>query len=405
MKNKKVLIKKVLWRRKRLLFEMAFYLFFIYQIVLSTQFGIYVLPESMRFIVFGLDIILLVSALVIDEAFKRTDFFVYLLLVAAFCAMILGSGDIRREILFALLLATSRYVDFDDFFPKLFYLLLISVTTIVLLDYIGAFKGISGYMYAGYRADGKIRLYNGFIFVTYVANYYFSLVLLWCFKEREKAFSPVKWAGMMILNYAIFYISDTRAVFIECMMVLCAFAIIRVSRHIRERKKIFGGKLWIFVYPMCAAVSIILSMNYDSQVAWQNQLNKVLSNRLDLSRRAIEEFGISFLGKRMNWRTSGFYGTSDYMYVDCSYMNMLIHYGIIALVLILLIMSIILYYAVCSNNLMLLLILAAIALHSCTDPQLFDLVYTPFLLMVGEAIRYIRNRRNQMNKRIVRLSY
>ena len=85
-----------------------------------------------------------------------------------------------------------------------------------------------------------------------------------------------------------------------------------------------------------------------------------------------------------------------YNYVDCAYLNILINYGVIVL-LILCIGFMFIGKGVKEKNTCIVIIFLAI--HSITDPQLIELMYNPFLLLLGEFLRY-RIKINKKRKRI-----
>ena len=75
----------------------------------------------------------------------------------------------------------------------------------------------------------------------------------------------------------------------------------------------------------------------------------------------------------------------EYFYVDSSYVNIALTYGMVALIFIVLCFAILNYKAFKKGNYKLCIIFAFLALHSFTDPQLLELKYNPFLIILLAA--------------------
>ena len=94
-------------------------------------------------------------------------------------------------------------------------------------------------------------------------------------------------------------------------------------------------------------------------------------------------YGVDIFGQRIDWElqqraTSVF---DNYLYVDSSFVNILLHYGIVLLVLIWLS-----YYLLIKAgyfNTIEMLIFIVLIIHSMFDPQFFELMYNPLLLLIG----------------------
>lgn len=95
-----------------------------------------------------------------------------------------------------------------------------------------------------------------------------------------------------------YYVSDSRTA------VLCAgFAIILCCLLAAVRPSV--RKPDLVTLPVCAlvlavfAAIVIISLHYDKNILWMKQLNRLFSTRLVLSQRALEQFGISPMGSKV----------------------------------------------------------------------------------------------------------
>ena len=78
-----------------------------------------------------------------------------------------------------------------------------------------------------------------------------------------------------------------------------------------------------------------------------------------------------------------------YNYVDCSYLQILLEYGIVFLLICVLMYSYILYKAYQENNIYLCCCIIIILVFSITEPRLLNLMYNPFPLL---AVSYLRSK-------------
>jgi hypothetical protein len=131
-----------------------------------------------------------------------------------------------------------------------------------------------------------------------------------------------------------------------------------------------------------AVISILLSLGYN-RFTWIQSLNNILSNRLFYNAQAFIKYPISLYGNIMNWNMVGSV-EQGYFYVDSSYIQILLQYGIVVFVVILFLLTVLMHSYQKSNDIMGVICLFIIAIHSTTDPQLFLLMYNPFVLSIGK---------------------
>ena len=140
-----------------------------------------------------------------------------------------------------------------------------------------------------------------------------------------------------------------------------------------------------FMLSVGVLIPIFLTYFYNPNSEIFRRLNWALTGRLSLGKQAISNFGVHLFGQQINWElqqrsTSVF---DDYMYVDSSFVNILLHYGIILLIVICLS-----YYKVFSNkkfDTIETIVIVILILHSMFDPQFFEMMYNPMLLLMGFA--------------------
>lgn len=110
------------------------------------------------------------------------------------------------------------------------------------------------------------------------------------------------------------------------------------------------------------------------------RLNEMLSGRLYYMNRGFIEYGINLFGSPVSFILTG---GDNYFYIDCSYINIAMRFGVIILIFTIIGIEVLLKRALNDRNMTLLLVIICICLHSITDPQLLSLAYNPFLMLIG----------------------
>ena len=118
-------------------------------------------------------------------------------------------------------------------------------------------------------------------------------------------------------------------------------------------------------------------------------------------RAGIDEYGLKLFGNKIEWigYDADWESGMKYNYVDSSYLQIALEYGIIVLAVILLLYALLIFTSI-KNKKYYLCWLALIILVFCvTEPRLVKLAYNPFLLLaVTESSKYFLNRFGQKNR-------
>ena len=180
-----------------------------------------------------------------------------------------------------------------------------------------------------------------------------------------------------------------------------------------DRKAISGriyGKILVLIFPICTLTSILLSKIYTG-TGILLKINSLISNRFALANKALNEYGISLFGKKIEWIGNGGYGHTfttfegTYNYVDCSYVRILLDYGILFLLIVIIGFTMASVKALRENDKYLLITLSFIAIYSIIEPRLIEIGFNSFVLVLVVLVnnRYDRkkaeDRRNESTKR------
>ncbi len=255
----------------------------------------------------------------------------------------------------------------------------IAITVMIFITVFSSVVGIIPFNYT-VQTGGRLRYALGFAYTTFLANYFFHAVLMWLFLKRR---CPTLFESLVILliNFLIYYLTDTRAVFYETIVLVAVCWIFKGVKHLDRNKLRF---LFLIAFIGCAAIALYLQIFYDPSVMWMKKLNSLLTSRLHFGHKAFVECGVSLFGQKITWVTFG--QTGEYFYVDSSYMNLAVNYGVVLLGILIIGFTMLMNKYIKANKLYCCIALAFLALHSITDPQLFSIICNPFLVLLGGFI-------------------
>ena len=225
-----------------------------------------------------------------------------------------------------------------------------------------------------------VRQSLGYTFVSFAANYFFHVCLLYIVIRSER----LTWyeiAAMSLINGYIFYATDTKSGFMFIVLLLLTVAYVKMRPHKRSTVAL---KIEQWVLPFGIALSVGLTELYRWNPQVMSVIDKILSTRLLHGAQALKVYGYSLIGQPVQWT---FYGDKpvnniSYLYVDSSFLNIIINYGIVTMLLLVigyfivprLLKDVSIYYTIA---------LVFVTLHSTFDPQFLEVYYNPFLLILG----------------------
>ena len=242
-------------------------------------------------------------------------------------------------------------------------------------------------------SDG--REYLGFYYTSFGPNLFLHAVLAYM-SSRDEPIQFSRWLLIEAINIWFYSMTLTSAVFIVINLALVLYYPCTGSFF---RTKVLGNKkiqTLIKTSPfLIAGLTIAMQYYYifHSSSAMMININTALSNRPYFGKLAIEKYGISLFGQPIAWLT-GTDGTkvsgNDYFYVDSSYLQVLVSYGIVMLVVLCLAMTIVQRYGISTRNAAMCLACTLFLIHCMTDPQLLSFRYDPFLIATFACIECVR---------------
>lgn len=231
----------------------------------------------------------------------------------------------------------------------------------------------------------RYRQSLGYDYCGYPAHIALFLTTIWfCLRKRVKLPEVILAVG---LNYVIYYLTDSRADFFLCLLAVWGFTLI---------KKQYKMQFWMkYGFMIISVASILLHLVYGLGLGVISELNRMLSNRLELGYKAIVNYGFSLFGKVISWTGMGGIRSNPeliYNYVDCAYLKEILSYGIVFWI----VLAVAFYYL--GKNLIyfedyklawamiIALLYAVVNAHLCMP------VFNPFILALGKACPISKSR-------------
>ena len=234
---------------------------------------------------------------------------------------------------------------------------------------------------------GRVREFLGFVWTTNAPIIFFFVTLQFIYLKKGRL-NVINTGIILFFAYMLFVFTDSKAAFAVSFAAPLFFllfgSLIEKGRVARAFKWLIIALPWIL-----AAVTIMIHKMYNKHNALLFKLNVILSKRLEYGHNAIHKYGIHLFGQRMEWvgySVGKTELTSDYNFVDCSYLNLLLEYGVLFLILLLTLYSVIIYKAYKSGKYYAVWIAVFILLFGTTEPRLFNLTYNPLILLAFASL-------------------
>lgn len=356
-----------------LIFVASYYVYLVASIWAQTAFKT-TYDETIINLIQWMAILLILVKIFSDGTVCKKNLFIWITFMLLCILISIFSTNYRYVIPIAAYILAGSNMDSDVLIKTAF----VAIVSMTMLTVVSSLIGIIPFEYS---VNGtRIRYNMGFLYTTYLSNYFFHALLMWLF-VKKKCPNLIESAIILAINHIIYELTATRAVFYETILLI---AICWMGRLIKKNLACSKFRyLFLTSYVACALIAIGISINYNSGSPWMNALNILLSYRLSLGIYAFNQYGFSLLGQPVEWNSFGYARGTAYFYVDSSYMNIPIEYGVIWLLLLLLGFTMLMKKYVAKDKLYCCIALLFLAIHSMTDPQLYSLICNPFLFLLG----------------------
>ena len=195
---------------------------------------------------------------------------------------------------------------------------------------------------------------------------------------------------LMSVSILFFVLTNTKLAFLLSGIMVIMIFFYREKPHMVDR--FFKNKVIMHIsmaLPAIAAVfSVIISLMYREENAVLYSVNRMISNRLVLNQRALKEYDVTLFGQRIKWVGYGVGadGSEVYNYVDSSFIQIMLNYGVVILLIVLLAYVFMIRKSIEQNNSMLSASLLMITVFSIFEPRLINIIYNPFIIYSAQFL-------------------
>lgn len=368
-------------KKTEFLYFIALGFYLTVQLLSSTLVSAMVDLTMVRLLCFFTVIGLLTVQLTIE--LNRKYLWMYLLVLCLFAFVGLKVKYLRDLIILGYLTLEARNISFRKIIKVNVVIVGVVAVTTIMLFYCGAFKSVDT---STFREDGITRrLSLGFHWTTYAPNLFMSFVLGVLFLRPSRKYRWFLIFALILINYYLYRVTNTKAAYYETFVLLMLYIIVEQFHFDITKPKLFRAVLPL-AFIVGAGLALWMSVKYNENNALMSAIDRLMTSRLSLTHKALEIYPIRLFGNAVEWITSGDLA-QDYLYVDSSYMQIVIQYGLLIFAYIIVLFTLIIRHFVYRKDNVALVCLVVIAVHSITDPQLFNVVYTPYLLALGLILK------------------
>lgn len=236
----------------------------------------------------------------------------------------------------------------------------------------------------------------GIIYPTDFAAHVTYLVLGWAWLRSRK----LTWAELgafAFCTWAVYHFCNARAGTVSLLVftVLCIctklfeqFVHWDSLRPALQKGLSVAGKaiqmLSGHAILLLSLVMLVLTRGYSDSTFLQ-KMDHLFNGRLSMGRMALGQYDVPLFGQEVIMQGFGYSETKSlgyYFYIDCSYIKMLVCYGLVVSILIWIAYTLLGHRAVKANEVYLIWVIGVIGLHCTMEHHLIEIAYNPFLLAV-----------------------
>lgn len=320
----------------------------------------------------------LCSMKILDDSIeKKSIYWIILLFVVLFVSCI--SSTNKTMLLYSIILVAAKNIDEKKIMKMSLAIQGMSLFLVVIFSQLGISRD-----YLFVRNEGQYRHALGFSWTTTAPILYFFFLLIYFYLKKNKANLMIIFL-LAIINVWFYIMTNSRMAFAASSI----FILFMIAQKMNPNRWKWMGrlnKLYKILPEIICAISLVMFKLYDESIHSWFRLNSILSDRLRLGANAIEQYGFSLFGKPIEWigfsiKKPTMEEAIGYNYVDSSYLQLGLNYGLIFLCVVLLIYSIIMNRAIKRKDYYLVSIITIILLFSITEPRLMNLAFNPFPLL------------------------
>ncbi len=195
--------------------------------------------------------------------------------------------------------------------------------------------------------------------------------------------------SVLSLLLSVFYFDSVTSSIISAMLCFSVIGIFVYESKftkfvIPKRIKNLAKPVLYALIPFLTALQLILAHFYGEERSWASMADELLHKRVSLTYKGLTEHGITLLGENIvlfGKAAPGIQTVDAYNFIDSSYINILIRYGLMSFLCILFMWIIIQRKAVKHGNMFIILATVLISIHSFEEHHFAEIAFNPLLYM------------------------
>lgn len=269
-------------------------------------------------------------------------------------------------------------------FEKILKVYLIIVSSIMILALCAALLGVIVNLI--YKPPNRgARIAFGSVYVTDFASHIFYMILTYCYLKAEQL-KRHHFIVILIITGMVYYFCKTR---LDCMSMLLALIVFGTNcflqKHIYDGKELLKkwSYLWkyigLFSIPLMSVISFVITAAYNDENKVLVFVDKIISSRLRLGKFGLDTYSIKLLGQPVNMIGAGrtIQMPDDYFFIDCSYIHILLRFGLIFTIALLVVSFLCCYKR--KNDIYFLFVITIISINCVIAHHILDIAYNPFM--------------------------
>lgn len=351
---------------------------FVGYFFLRTTTFIYELPE---YFYYNIRAILLALILVRISLSERYDFKESVLLITLMITFLFAWRRNGYEELLNLLILMVGAKGIS--FRRILKVYLLTTGGLLLYTVFASMTGITENL-VYYQEGRRTRQSFGIIYPTDFSAHVFYSVISWLYL-RSKKITYFELGIVVGIAGFVYWFCDARLNTITLLLTAGIFLIYKLTLNRQKQEsalKEFITSLFALSTTLCAIVMIGLTILYSPENKFMVFLDNALNNRLRLGKKGIDVFGFSVWGRYI--QLFGMGGSTNepkyYFFMDCSYLFIILQYGLIIMGAFLCIWLLVGVRAKNEDDIPMLLVIGIIAVQCMIEHHMTDIAYNPFLL-------------------------
>lgn len=304
---------------------------------------------------------------------------IYFFLFSILSVMVYIKTGNRDILLMALFIFASYNIEFSNIIKCAMVIKSIFLILCTLLSILHIIPNYEFYEFRGVRKS------LGYVTYNYAPRELFYIICYYIYLKKTK----FKFIELIIIELLAFYYAQMTLSRTTFYLITLMVGIVVLNKlTLNKFFKTSFSRMISYIYILASVFTVVVLKLYMINPVKYKFLNFFTTGRLEYSIIALNKYGISLFGQKIEWVGLAFNQSKviEYNYVDNSYLQMLLNYGIIYTIVVVVCLTLICRYAIRSNNYNLVIILVILAIRAIVEPQLWVVQYNIFSLLLLPTI-------------------